>query len=669
MPFAKLTLTPGVNTEISKFAAAGTWIQCNLIRWFQGILQKLGGWQKLVGTQLIGVARGIHTWSDLQNNPYIIIGTDLAVEIYDGGIIEDITPIRSTDNVAVNFSTVLNLSTVTIVDAGSGVEITDRINIVTQVAVGGLLLYGAYSVTGVIDANTYTIDAGTLATATVNNAGAVSVYDTINTSHTVTVTLAKHGLTVGAIYPVNVSTAVGGLTLTGSYVAQTTPTVNTFTIDGGSAATSTATASENGGNVQIQYYIHSGSASPTILVGYGGGDYGDGDYGLDNGGSSSTSPLRQWFFDTWGQDAIGNPTNGTLYVWIPPFATNPNMTAVAGAPTAMTASFVAMPQQIVVALGAEVSGTQDPKLIRWSDVDDYNDWTATALNQAGSFRIPTGSRIVGGFQTPFQALIWTDLDAWAMQYVQPPFIFGFNRIGNNCGLIAARAAAAVQTQVYWMGYKQFYVFGSGAGVQSLNCTVWDIVFNNLDFANADKIFCATNSLFNEVTWFFPSLNGRGEVDTYVKYTTDSGVWDYGAMVRTCWEDQSVFGPPVAVDGDRYIQQHETSNDADGLPMDSYAVSSFSDVSQGEDFSFIDQVLVNVNDEAQQTTLDLVLYSAKNTASAVLYKGPYPVTASTQYVSTRLRGRFLAMRIGSSDLGSFWRFGAIRFRFSVDGKWG
>lgn len=668
MPYGKITLTPGVNTEISRFASVATWVECNLIRWFQGILQKLGGWKKLVNTQLLGTARGIHTWTDLQNNPYIIIGTDLAVEIYDGGIIENITPIRATHNVAVNFSTVSTSTTVTIVDSGHGAETGDGINLITQVSAGGIVLYGYYQVT-VVDVDTYTVQVAVAATATVNNGGAVPSYHTINTQHPVTVTLNDHGYSIGAIYPANVSTAVGGLTISGSYVVATVPTTNTFTIDGGAGATSTATASENGGNVRIVYYIHSGSATPTVLAGYGGGDYGDGDYGLDNGASTSVTPLRQWFFDTWGQDAIGNPTNGTLYVWIPPFSANPNMTAVSGAPTAMTACFVAMPQQIVVALGAEVSGTQDPKLVRWCDVDDYNDWTASSTNQAGSFRIPTGSRIVGGFQTPFQAIIWTDLDAWAMQYVQPPFIFGFNRIGNNCGLIAARAATALQTQVYWMGAKQFYVFGGGTGVQTLPCTVWDFVFNNLDPANVDKIFTATNSLFNEISWFFPSLSGGGEVDSYVKYCTDGGLWDYGYMVRTCWEDQSAIGPPVAVDGDKYLQQHETSNDADGTPMDSYALSSFSEMAEGQDFLFVDQALVNVNDEATGTTLDLVLYSAKNTASAVLSKGPYPVTASTQYVSTRLRGRFLAMRIGSSDLGSFWRFGAIRFRYSIDGKWG
>lgn len=667
MPFGKLSLQPGINTSVSRFASASTWVESNLVRWFQGVLQKLGGWKKLVNTQLIGVARGIHTWSDLQNNPYIIIGTDLTVELYDGGIIENITPLRSTDNVAVNFSTVSTSQTVTVIDSGHGADTTDGINIVTQVSVGGIILSGYYQIT-VTDVNTYTIQSASPATATVNNGGAVPSFTTINTQSHVTVTLNNHNLIAGNIFPVNVSTTGGGITLAGSYVVVSS-TTNTFVIDAGSVATSGATFGENGGNVRIQYYIHSGSATPTVLSGYGGGDYGDGDYGLDNGSSTSVTPLRQWFFDTWGQDAIGNPTNGTLYVWIPPFASNPNMTAISGAPTAMTASFVAMPQQIAVALGAEVSGTQDPKLVRWSDVDDYNDWTASSTNQAGSFRIPTGSRIVGGFQTPFQAIIFTDLDAWAMQYVQPPFIFGFNRIGNNCGLVAARAMAAVQAQVYWMGARQFYMFGGSTGVQTLTCTVWDFIFNNLDTANVDKVFCATNSLFNEVTWFFPSLTGSGEVDSYVKYCTDSGLWDYGMMSRTCWEDQSVLGPPVAVDGDRFIQQHETSNDADDVPMDSYALSSFSEIASGEEFVFVDQVLLNVNDEAANTTLDLVLYSAKNTASAPLSKGPYSVTASTQYVPTRLRGRFLAMRVGSSDSGSFWRFGALRFRYGLDGKWG
>jgi hypothetical protein len=48
-------------------------------------------------------------------------------------------------------------------------------------------------------------------------------------------------------------------------------------------------------------------------------------------------------------------------------------------------------------------------------------------------------------------------------------------------------------------------------------------------------------------------------------------------------------------------------------------------------------------------------------------GPYSVTQATRYFNTRLRGRLVSIRISSQDLGSFWRTGAIRYRYAADGK--
>lgn len=666
MPFAKLDITPGINTQTSRYASQATWVESNCIRWLNRQLRKLGGWQKLLNTPVVGVARGMHAWEDLQGNPYLIIGTNSRVEIYDGGQLEDVTPLRDTADVTPDFTTVSGQSTVIVHDVGHGESTGDWVNMPVQVSVGGLILYGYYLVT-VIDADNYTIDAGQNAIASVSNGGAVPLFTTVNLSPNVTVTLANHGLTTASIFPVNISTAVGGLTILGSYAVQSVTDANNFVIDGGSAASSSASASENGGDVQFQYLIPSGGVNPTTLSGWGGGNWGAGDWGLDNGASTAATPLRQWFFDYWGEDAIGNYTNGPMYIWIPPFSVNPRMTEITQAPSAQTAMFTAMPEQIVVSLGAETGGTQDPNLVRWSDAGDYTVWTPMAANQAGSFRIPTGSRIVGGIQTPLQALIWTDIDVYAMQYVSPPFIFGFTRAGQGCGMIAARASTVIGGTIYWMGTKQFYLYDGS--VKPIPCDVWDVIFRNLNYTNADKIFAAKNSLFNEIWWFYPSASGNGEVDSYVKLNVAEGLWDYGLMVRTAWEDQSVLGPPLAVDGSGYIQQHETGNDDDGQPMISYAVSSFADAGNGEEYLFVDQLLPSFQDISGTATLNLSLLFAKNTASEVLIKGPYSVTASTQYVPTRARGRFMAIQLGSSDLNSFWQLGEVRYRGATDGRWG
>lgn len=668
MPFAKLQLTPGINTQVSRYASQQTWVECDKIRWLQGQLQKLGGWLRLTSEQLVGVARGIHSWEDLANNPYLIIGTNERVEIFDGGQLLDITPLKGPAvDIAPNFSTTASDSIVTVVDTGSLTTAGDWIYLPVYVSIGGIILYGYYQVVEAIDDDTYTIDAGVSATATVPNGGAVPVYTTTMGSADINVELSDYTFSATDFFFANVSTTVGSLVILGAYNIAAVDADN-FTITADSAAASNDTGAENGGDVRIEYLLPSGPADPVSESGWGGGDWGGGSWGLDDGSNIAITPIRQWFFDTWGEDAIGNPTNGGLYIWIPPYAVNPRMEIISGAPSAMTDSFVSMPQQIVVALGAEVLGTQDPNLIRWSDVGDYNTWTATALNQAGSFRIPTGSHIVGGLQGPLQGLIWTDIDLWVMQYVQPPFIFGFTRIGQSCGLMSARSACVLGGVVYWLSYRQFY-FYSGGSVQYLPCTVFDFIFNNLDYNRVDKVFAAPNSLYNEISWFFPTKTGGGEVDAYVKFNTGENLWDFGFMVRTCWEDQSVLGEPIGVDGDRRLQQHETSPDADGEPLISYAQSSYADLQNGEGFFFVDLIEPTLNDQTTGTTVNLVLISNKTAGNTPIEKGPYPITSSTTLITTRLRGRFLAARVGSQDLGSFWRLNTLRIRYSSDGNWG
>ena len=67
----------------------------------------------------------------------------------------------------------------------------------------------------------------------------------------------------------------------------------------------------------------------------------------------------------------------------------------------------------------------------------------------------------------------------------------------------------------------------------------------LDTDNLEKVCCAVNSEFNEVTWYYPSASGgTGEIDKYVKYNIEEKSWDYGTMPRSAWTDQSVLGQPI-----------------------------------------------------------------------------------------------------------------------------
>jgi hypothetical protein len=674
MGFAPLKIRPGVNQQYTPALNEGGYSSSAFARFKDGLAEKIGGWQRISSTALIGTARGSHVWSDLGGNPYLAEGTNQRLEVFAGGQILDVTPLRVTHDVAVALTTVLGSATVTVTDTGHGAEAGDWVDIFVPISVGGLIIQGFYLVQTVVDADNYTITAASNATAGVTGGGAVPLFTTTNGSPDIEVTLDDHGLIAGDLFTVQISTTVATVVILGTFVVTAPVTANTFFIAPGGNANADATGSENGGDAQYQYLIPSGSASATATSGYGAGDYGGGDYGGASPGSVLI-PVRQWFLDNWGQDLIGNYTNGPSYYWAPP--SEVPATLVPNGPTMMTASFVAMPQQIFVALGAETSGTQDPNLIRWTDASDFTVWTATALNQAGSFRLPTGSRIVGGVQAPQQGLIWTDVDLWAMQYVQPPLVFGFTKVASEVGLVAGHAAGVIGERVVWMGQRSFYIL-DGQGVRDLPCTVWDFIFKNLNAQQVDKIHAAVNSLFNEITFYFPSATGTGEIDSFVTYNTVDQAWCCGNLVRTTWVDQSALGPPIGVDGNALMQQHDLPGvyDNDGIALDSYWQSGYFLLDGGTDYIFLERMIPDfiwaptpgIAPPANASALLTVVmtdYPAPNVPVQTF--GPFTITPSTQYVIVRGRGRYVSLKVETSALGVFLRTGSILHNGAPAGK--
>jgi hypothetical protein len=667
----KLKLLPGVNLEQTPTLNQTQLTASNLIRFYGGLVQKLGGWAHLSLSALTGVCRGLHGWADIIGNAYLAAGTEQRLQLLIGGTLYDITPLADTTSPAVSFSTVMGTAAVTIDDAGYSPNAGDWINLTVYVSAGGLVLYGYYQVQSSASP-TYVITAAGNATATVTNGGAVPVFTTTNGHATVSVALAAHGFVAGAMFTVGVPTTVGGITLSGLYNVTSVTSANAFVITALTTATSSTSGSENGGNAQIEYLLPTGYAVNTPLVGYGIGNYGAGDYGLA-GTDASTALLRQWSLDHFGQDLIASPSNGAIYYWSPP-TIEPAAVLSDTAPLYSTAVFV-MPQvEIIVAIGAETGGTQEPLLIRWCDQADFTDWTASATNQAGSFSIPTGTKLVGGLAVGLEALLWTDAGLWTMAYLGFPLVFGFNQASVACGLVSQRAAGAWGTSVMWISTRGFFQYSISGSVTPVECPVWDFILNNIDITQLGQVHCAPNALFNELCWFFPLLvtsplwNALAPL-AYVKFNYVENAWDYGLSPqyqRTAWIGVSPVGYPVGADGAGLLQQHEVSTDADGQGMMWSWQSGFFDLAEGEDFVFSDLIIPDFITIGAPTFVPNVLSTDYPNAPSTQVVTPN-ITAASNWITYSARGRQLSVGMSGSDLGTFFRLGALRVRAAPDGR--
>lgn len=684
MPFGAITVRPGVNTVATPTLNQAGISASNLIRFRDGLPEKMGGWMRFVPNAMDSITRELHAWEDLDNNSWLAAGSLLSLKVINAGVVTDITPQTLVTDTVIDVTTNAGSPIVTIVDTNvNNISQFSAVYFNTPITVGGICLSGLYAVTVAGAGTSYTIDAGQPAVTTVLNGGAVPSFTTTLNSPVVQVAFADHGLSDGEDFYLPISTIVGGISVSGSYDANNTAT-NTFTITAAQQATSVQVVSMNGGLAQFQYLI---SAGPSFTQTFGAlgpiGEFaiGEGFQRTTTSNSQVGTPITaiDWTLDNWGEVLLACPKGGAIYYWQP----NAGFTTaipVGTGPSQNNGIFVSMPQQILCCYGSAKSllpGNLDSSLdrlrMRWSTNQDFTNFKVSFLTLAGSFQIGTGSRIVGAIQAANSAFVLTDIDIYTMTFVDYPIVFSFNQIGTNCGLVGPHALTSMRGIVYWMSNGNFHRVTAGSGVQSIPCTVWDNVFQDLDKDNAHKVCAAANSDFDELIFFYPSLTGgTGENDKYAKVHVPSNSWDYGDLSRSAWSDRSVLGNAIGADPTTtFLQQHEVGYSDDGAPMDAYLETGYFAVGDGENFAIIDHM---EPDMKWQTASSTSPTNVNMTVSTVDYpSGGFEMTnaltmsSTTQYISPRVRGRQAKFRIGSDAADGWWRLGNIRYRYGISGR--
>jgi len=680
MPFEALRIIPSVDAERTLADNAQGISSSNFIRWRDKIPEKRGGCQLYANAQFSGYITDLHAWQGLNGQKFLGIGTTTNLYTYSNNTSKDITPRYFTDDITPDISSTAGSNIFEITDATfAPVSVYDKVVFNTQISIGGVILSDAYNINSITGPTSYEILAQAKATSTVANAGTLPQFDTTNGSSLVDVTFPDHTYLEGQAVAFSVPTTVGGIIIYGTYIAVDVVPGTSFKIIAQNEATATDTQDMNGGNLNLTYWITEGPLP--LGTGYGLGPYGMGGYGT---GVTPPAPnlgnqlaANDYYLDNWGETLIVSPEGYPIFAWSPISGYN-NSDMIVGSPLQNLGAFVAMPQQQIMAWGSTYNSLSDPLQIRWSDVGNYNDWTPSVTNQAGGYHIPTGSIIRRGFQGPSQQYWWTDIDLYVAQYTGPPFVYGFSKVGTGCGLIASKAVAQLGSTIYWMSQKQFFMTSGSNAPQPIPCSVWDYIFQNLDWNNVDNVEAAPNSQFNEVNWFFPSVNSpNGENDLYVCYNVLYNEWDFGSLSRTAWIDQSVLTTsnglygPIGAGSDGYIYIHETSNDNAGVPINASFSTGYFSLTNGNDLVFVDWVLPDMKwgqySQAPNASVKITFNVTDYAGQDPKVYGPFTFTKDTPYIEPRFRGRFVQIVVESTDPGSFWRLGSIRYRYAMSGR--
>lgn len=614
MALLRLFLKPGIDKQNTEYGAEGGWVDADYVRFRYGLPEKMGGWTEFGNTlvNFVGSASEIFTWNALDGTPYAALGTNRKVYGFYGGAWADITPIRASG--ACTFTTTNGSTTVVVNDAAHGAIEGD---FVTFSAVTG-------------------------------NPGGIPNAD-----------------------------------LTNEFEIQEVLTTGTYTIVSPTQATSTAALA---GAATATYQINVGSDISFVDFGWGTGTWGLSTWGTPRPASSALTLLaRVWQFDNFGQLLILQAVDGGIYEWDPDSGLGTRATAISGAPTKSKYALVSTPDRHLVCFGTEsVLGdptTRDPMFVRFSDQEDINDFVATATNTAGGQRLTDGNEIISALRSRGQILIWTDTSIHGQQFLGPPYTFGFQQLGANCGIIAPHASADVNGVAYWMSKDAFFVFDGT--VKKLPCTVQDYVFEDLNIAQATAVNAGINTQFNEVTWFYPSLSSD-YVNRFVTYNYMENVWSVGTMSRTAWTDTGTFEKPLAAEygptdtgttlttiygltaGRSNLYNQEDGVDANGVAIDAYIYSGYFDLGDGDQMLLMQKFIPDFKGQVGELIVRLLLRAYPQASAVASSLDPYAITPTTQFVSTRARGRQIQLRIESDELGGWWRYGTLRVDVQPDG---
>jgi hypothetical protein len=458
---------------------------------------------------------------------------------------------------------------------------------------------------------------------------------------------------------------------------------NSYVIHSPTAASSTATGA---GSADAEYQINVGADISYFDFGWGTGTWGLSTWGTPRPPSASISLFsRVWQFDNFGEDLILQLVGGGIYRWDTSAGIGARAVAIPNAPTKSQYALVSTPDRHLVCFGTESTigtpSTQDPMFVRFSNQEDLEDFVATATNTAGGQRLTDGNEIITALRSRGQILIWTDTSLHGMQYLGPPYTFGFQQLGANCGCIGPHASADVNGVSYWMSKDAFFVFDGT--VKKLPSTVQDYVFKDINFVQAQKVHVGINTQFNEVTWWYCSFTSD-YIDRFVTYNYLENVWSVGSLARTAWVDVGTYDKPLATDYDpngteatlttiygvtagrsRLYNQEDGAN-GDGAPITSFITSGYFDIGDGDQMLFMKRFIPDFQNQVGDLTVHLLLRAFPQATASPSSLDPYVISPTTQKVDTRARGRQISLRIESTDLDANWRFGTMRVDIIPDG---
>ena len=208
---------------------------------------------------------------------------------------------------------------------------------------------------------------------------------------------------------------------------------------------------------------------------------------------------------------IDDTTAGGVYVT--PLNAPTQMTAVGGASTT-GGLFCTAPYTVLLGNDGNVT---------WSDANLPKTYSS---GDAGTARV-TGAKLIKGLPmrtgSTAGGLIWSLDSVVRMDYIGGSAIFRFSHISTKSSVLSQRGILEVDGKWYWAGIDRFMV-SNGVQVEELpNEMNLNWFYDNINFAQRQKVFAMYMPRYGEIWWFFP-FGDSDECNKAVIFNVRSKTW-------------------------------------------------------------------------------------------------------------------------------------------------
>ena len=721
MALKKLVFQPGINRDRSNYSSEGSWYSCDKIRFRQGYPEKIGGWKPINFTAYAGTAGSLLQYGTSDANEIVSIGTNEKNYILKGTALNDITPLRTTFTTSTSsstdncFKTTDESTTVVVTITGHGGSDGDYVTFSGASAVGGVSaanLNTEFKIANVTS-NTFEITVAAAATSAVSGGGGTGISAAFQHPVGNATTQYGYGWSAGtwnrntwgsaSDTPLSLPARLIFQDKINDDVLYNIEDSDIFFFDYDANISNRAVklnAVENSRAVpeQVGKIMFASSGHLLCLRGTS--------YGRTTAAGQSISSITR--SGTTATVTTGSGHGLSQYDWVEFSGQAPQVYQgeyqVASVPssTTFTITIPYDPGANASVTGTYVdvtySGTFDPLLIRWANVDpdigpQPEEWKPEITNTAGFIRVKEGSEIITGHRTRQEVLIFTDISLSTLQFLGTEEVFAIQEISDSINIIGPKVVVEANNVVYWMGADKFFMYDGR--VNTLPCTLKQYVFEDMNKENGFLNFAGLNSEFNEIIWFYCSSESNS-IDRYVIFNYEENIWYYGNLTRDAWANPGTIKFPLAT-FNGYVYRHEDGKDnvvtpgADPTAIEAFIESADIGIDDGDNFVLTKRVIPDVNFTNSDTTTAAgaaltpevqITVGVRNFPGAA--SGTSDVAGSslsrdvvttagvnqfTNQVYVRARGRQMNFKIASEDVGVQWQLGTTRIDFRPDGRRG